>query len=167
MTMAAILSAKTSQHGRGGTAASGRGTHSERRRRSGWDAHRKAIAAYGRKQAGEESDQYRQNVSFLKDKEDRESAISSGKMPGKARRLINLKAQLFEENATSAASRSQRTDDVGPRGGKDTLDAQKDVIRKEQEETFDEKRFKKFNMDRRAAEGGGEHKGIERPYHKE
>ena len=122
MTMEAILSAKTSKHGRGGTAASGRSTHSERRRRSGWDAHRKAIAAYGRKSGGED-EQYQQNVSFLKDKEDRESAISSGKMPGKARRLINLKAQLFEENATSAASRSQRTDDVGPRGGKDTLDA--------------------------------------------
>jgi hypothetical protein len=40
------------------------------------------------------------------------------------------------------------------------------VIRKEQEEPFDEKRFKKFNMDRRAAEGGGE-RGIDRPYHKE
>ena len=43
----AILSAKTSQ--RGGTAGSNRTSNSERRRRSGWDAHRKAMAAFSRK----------------------------------------------------------------------------------------------------------------------
>ena len=73
-------------------------------------------------------------------------------MPQKARRLINMKAALFEENATSANSQAgAQSDDVAPRGGKDTLEAAKDVIRKEKEEAFDEKRFKKFTMNQRSA----------------
>ena len=86
-------------------------------------------------------------------------------MPQKARRLINMKAALFEENATSANSAAgSNRDDVAPRGGKDTLEATKDVIRKEKDEAFDEKRFKKFNMDQRSAQGEG---SLDRPYHKE
>ena len=127
------------------------------------------MAAFGRKPAAGD-DEYQRNVDFLKDKEDRESAVTSGKVPQKARRLINLKAALFEDNATSANSESiglrKKYDDdsVAPRGGKDTLEAQKDVIRKEKEEAFDEKRFRKFTMNTRVAE---KETKLERSYHKE
>ena len=57
---------------------------------------RKALAKYT-DSANDEAAAYKDNMSFLRDKKERETAISSGKM---ARRLINRKASLLEANST-------------------------------------------------------------------
>ena len=106
-----------------------RSGHIQLRRKGGADGlNRKNLAKYNDSHA-DECD-YKNNMSFLRDKKERETAISSGKM---ARRLINRKASLLEANTNKdhkKALSETPNDNVAPRGGKETIESMKQDYKK-------------------------------------